>query len=103
MNKGAILIWSVLLASQVSIVLSAAQCKTTLTPDSNNKLTFQPMKGNMEPATLSTKYDAKGLQPFFNLANSFMDTVQGKKLSEEFKGCMYNYLYDFMKLGFIPK
>ena len=55
------------------------------------------MKGNMEPATLSTKYDAKGLQPFFNLANSFMDTVQGKKLSEEFKGCMYNYFYDWNK------
>ena len=91
MGKGMILVWSVLLASQVSFVLSAAQCKTQLTPDSNNKLSFQPMKGELEPVTISTTYDAKGLQPFFNLANSFMDTVQGKKLSEEFKGCMYDY------------
>ena len=91
MDAKIIFIWSFLLAIQISLVLSAAQCKKQLTPDSNKKLDFQPMEEKIQPVTISTKYNAKGLQPFFNLANSFMNTVQGKKLSEEFKGCMYHY------------
>ena len=38
---------------------------------------------------LPTKYDSKGLQPFFNLANSFMNTVQSKRFDEHFKDCKY--------------
>ena len=38
---------------------------------------------------LPTKYDSKGLQPFFNLANSFMNTVQSKRLDVQFKDSKY--------------
>lgn len=78
---------SILLVCQTLTVVSGAQCPKQLTVDQNKKILFEPLNGKIDPVSISTKYDAQGLQPFFNLANSFMDTVQGKKLSEELKGC----------------
>ena len=69
-------------------ITNGAQCKKQPKKE-NDKLIFEPLNGEMQPSTLSTEYDAKGLQPFFNLANSFMNTVQSKKLSDEFRGCKY--------------
>jgi len=81
--------WGILIVANLTLIQAAAQCKDPLTPTKEGKLTFKPLDGNMAPSTLSTEYDAKGLQPFFNLAKSFMDTVQSKKLSEQFRGCKY--------------
>ena len=51
---------------------------------------FNPIVPVKVPQTkLPTKYDSKGLQPFFNLANSFMNTVQSKRFDEQFKDCKY--------------
>ena len=85
--------WCMLIFVNLSLVQAAGQCKDSLPPPINGKLTFKPFDGNMKPSTLSTEYDSKGLQPFFNLAKSFMDTVQSKKLSEEFKGCKYIFSF----------
>lgn len=51
---------------------------------------FKPVETVDVPQTkLPTKYDSKGLQPLFNLANSFMNTVQSKRFDEQFKDCKY--------------
>ena len=51
-----------------------------------NKVTFPPTTQDpTAESKISTKYDTKGLDPFFNLAKSFMNTVQ-KKGFPDFKG-----------------
>lgn len=44
-----------------------------------NKVTFPPTTQDPQAVSkISTKYDTKGLDAFFNLAKSFMNTVQKK-------------------------
>ncbi len=45
-----------------------------------NKVTFPPTKDEPRTSKILTQYDSKGLDPFFNLAESFMNTVQKKSL-----------------------
>lgn len=52
----------------------------------NGVVTFNELNGNLNESTIETEYDAKGLQPFFDLANSFMNTVQPKSISKELAG-----------------
>ena len=86
------MIGCILLLSQCSLIFGA-QCNKPLIPDQNKNIKFEPLNGDIEPTKLSTEYDAKGLQPLFNLANSFMNSVQGEKLSKEFKGRMYTCFF----------
>eukprot|EP00111_Clytia_hemisphaerica_P002874 TCONS_00008131-protein len=79
----------ILLLSQCSFIFGA-RCNKQLIPDQNKNIKFEDLNGDIEPTKLSTEYDAAGLQPLFNLANSFMNTVQGEKLSEEFKGLNFD-------------
>ena len=49
---------------------------------------FNPVTITKVPESkLPTEYDSQGLQPFFNLANSFMNTVQSKRFDKHFKDC----------------
>ena len=46
----------------------------------NNKVTFPPSQNKPVTSKIATKYDSKGLDPFFKLCESFMNTVQKKGL-----------------------
>lgn len=85
-----IVLTTVLFYFGVSIV-SAAKVKKCLlhlptgveVDDSTNKVVFPP--ATRDPSSKSqilTEYDTKGLDPFFNLAKSFMNTVQRKNFPE---------------------
>ena len=56
-----------------------------------NKVTFPPTtRDPTAQSKISTVYDKKGLDAFFNLAKSFMNTVQ-KKDFPELKGASFTY------------
>ena len=78
----------------------ASSCPKLPVIDSNtNKASFENINSELPSSRISTSYDAKGLQAFFNLANSFINTVQPKSLSEEFQGGELAYFY----IGFLQQ
>uniref|UniRef100_T2MJ78 Prominin-1 n=1 Tax=Hydra vulgaris TaxID=6087 RepID=T2MJ78_HYDVU len=70
----------------IDIVLTTSCRKPPVIDSTNNQATFENISSRLLPSKISTSYDAKGLQAFFNLANSFMNTVQPKSISEQFQG-----------------
>ena len=56
-----------------------------------NKAIFKDIKSQVNQSTMSTSYDAQGLQPFFNLAKSFMNTVQPNSIGKKLAGGKTNY------------
>ncbi|XP_057306607.1 prominin-1-A-like [Hydractinia symbiolongicarpus] len=60
----------------------------------NNTANFKKYEAELLSPHLPLEYDSKGLQPFFNLANSFMNTVQPKSFGKEFKGIEYDKILD---------
>lgn len=61
----------------------------------NNTANFKKYEAEVSSPHITLEYDSKGLQPFFNLANSFMNTVQPKSFGEEFKGSKF-LLHDIL-------
>ena len=54
-----------------------------LSDPNNPKVTFPPTTRDAKAVSaIKTKYDAKGLDAFFNLAESFMNTVQKKEIPD---------------------
>ena len=54
-----------------------------LSDPNNPKVTFPPTSRDAKAVSaIKTKYDAKGLDAFFNLAESFMNTVQKKEIPD---------------------
>ena len=65
---------------------AAATCSKNPIVDKKTKtVDFQSLPEHDLNTNLSLKYDAKGLQPLFDLAISFMNTVQPKNLGDVFK------------------
>ncbi|XP_065649942.1 prominin-1-A isoform X2 [Hydra vulgaris] len=82
-----LMLYVLLLCSLLIDIALTTSCRKPPVIDSiNNQATFENISSPLLASKISTSYDAKGLQAFFNLANSFMNTVQPKSISEQFQG-----------------
>ena len=82
----------IILSCGISLISAATvtKCTTSLqgsngvkVDDATNKVTFPPTtRDPTAQSKISTVYDKKGLDAFFDLAKSFMNTVQKKDFPE---------------------